>query len=156
MKKILFALLSVSLLAGCATIVTGSNQNVKISVDQKKAQITVTAQTGQEFYQGAPTSLELPRKNTYTVEVKVDGYATQKVMITQGFNGWFVGNLCFGGIPGGIVDILTGAMWTLEPDTINIKMKTALLDTADGPVLVFFAIDQDGEMRSLSVPMIKA
>ncbi len=31
-----------------------------------------------------------------------------------------------------------------------------MVETADGPVIVYFTRDEDGEIRSLSVPMIKS
>ena len=156
MKKLLLLLISVSFLAGCASIVSGTKQKVKVSADPGKAQITIVSASGVEFYKGEPAEVQLPRKETYTVEIAMEGYVNQKVVVSHALNGWFIGNLCFGGIPGGVVDFLTGAMWKLEPDTINIVLKTALLDSENGPVIVFFAFDQDGELRSLSVPMIKA
>ncbi|MFA6508834.1 MAG: hypothetical protein WCT14_22235 [Treponemataceae bacterium] len=156
MKKVLAIVSLVALLSGCATIVSGTKQKVKISSEPNRAQIVITAASGQEFYKGGPTEIELPRNNAYTVEITMAGYQPQKVMITKGFNAWFVGNLLCGGIPGGVVDLLTGAMWNLEPDTINLTLKTALLETETGPVLVFFANDENGELRSMTVPMIKA
>lgn len=153
---ILFVVASV-LLASCATIVSGTKQKVKISANPEKAVVVITSdKTGQEFYRGAPGDVKLPKNTTYTVMVSMDGYAPQKVILTRSFNGWVIGNLCFGGIPGGVVDLLTGAFWKLEPKDIEITLKTALLDTENGPVLVFFATDEDGELRSLAVPMIKA
>jgi hypothetical protein len=158
MKRFLVLLGAVSVLfAGCATIVSGTKQKVKISANPEKAEVVITSdKTGQEFYKGAPGDVKLPKNTTYTVAVSMEGYATQKVILTRSFNGWVVGNLCFGGIPGGVVDLLTGAFWKLEPNNIDITLQTALLDTEDGPVLVFFATDEDGELRSLAVPMIKA
>lgn len=156
MKKIVLLLIAVSFLAGCASIVSGTKQKVRVNADPGKAVVTIVSQSGIEYYKGAPAEVQLPRKETYTVEIAMDGYLTQKIVVSHALNGWFIGNLCFGGIPGGVVDFITGAMWKLEPDTINIVLKTALLDSENGPMIVFFAFDQDGELRSLSVPMIKA
>ena len=70
------------------------------------------------FYAGdSPAIVKLPRKHSYTVTVQAGGYASQTLVITREFNAWFVGNILFGGIPGGIVDAITGAMWNLEPSS---------------------------------------
>ncbi|NLJ10796.1 MAG: PEGA domain-containing protein [Treponema sp.] len=156
MKNLVLVLVGLSLmLSGCATIVSGTKQKVKVSSEPAKAQIVVIGQDGKEYYKGGPGEISLPRSKTYTVEISMDGYATQKVSIDKSFNMWFVGNICFGGIPGAVVDLITGSLWNLEPDTINITLKTALLNTDNGPVIAFFALDDNGELRSISVPMIK-
>jgi len=157
MRTLVLVLAGVSLLlSSCASIVSGTKQKVTVSSEPAKAQIVVIGNDGKEYYKGEPGELKLPRSKTYTVEVSMNGYVTQKVSIDRSFNMWFVGNVCFGGIPGMVIDLITGALWNLEPDTINITLKTAMLNSDNGPVIVFFAIDDEGQLRSISVPMIKA
>jgi len=161
MKKILAfsaaALLALGLLASCATILGGGpQQRVSIKADQPKATFLIKDQTGTVVFEGKdPGTLTLPRKYTYNVEISLDGYATQRLMISQGINGWFWGNLCVGGFIGMGVDFLTGSMWDLQPSNLNIRMKTAMAPTADGFVVTFVTRDDQGELRSLEVPLTK-
>lgn len=156
MKKIAAAILVVLMFSGCATIVGSPKQKVKVSAEPGQAHVVITSERGLEIYNGEPGEIRLPRKNAYTVIVSMPGYLDQKVVITQSFNGWVLGNICFGGIPGGTIDFLTGAAWKLEPDRLNIQLKTAMGDTEGSAVIVFYAVDENGELRSLTVPMIKA
>src|SRR5436305_14092712 len=47
-------------------------------------------------------------------------------MVHATINGWYFGNLAFGGVIGMlVVDPLTGAMYTLEPDQIDQTLTPA-------------------------------
>ena len=50
-----------------------------------------------------------------------------------------------GGIPGWIIDGVSGAIWKLEPETITITLQTASIDGEEHQVLVFSWLDADGE-----------
>jgi hypothetical protein len=149
------ATLALTVLTGCATLFGGGpKQNVTISADQSKATFLIKDQTGMVVFEGKdPGTLSLARKYTYTVEVSLDGYAKQTVMISQGVNGWFWGNICLGGIVGGAVDFVTGSMWELQPSKLNIKMKTAMSKTVDGYVVTFYTRDDNGDLRSFDVTL---
>lgn len=159
MKKALVlalgGVLALTLLTGCATLLGGGpKQNVSVKADQAKANFLIKDQTGTVVYEGKdPGILTLARKYTYTVEVSLDGYAKQTVTISQGINGWFWGNICIGGFIGMGVDFITGSMWDLQPSNLNIKMKTAMAETANGFVVTFVTRDDNGELRSLDVTL---
>lgn len=160
MKKalalVLGGLVALTLLAGCATLLGGGpKQKVSVTSDQAKAHFVIKDQTGTVVYEGQdPGTLSLARKYTYTVEVSLDGYAKQTVMISQGINGWFWGNICIGGFIGMGVDFLTGSMWDLQPSNVSVKMRTAMVQTADGYVVTFVTRDDNGELRSMDVTLV--
>lgn len=157
MKKLLIVLAAVFALTGCATLLGGgANQAVSVNASPSNAVITITAQSGQVVYEGAPSTVTLPRKNSYSVAIKLDGYKTETVSITQGLNGWFIGNLCFGGPIGALIDFFTGSMWELQPNQISLTLKTALIKGENGPAIVFFTRDANGELRSIIVPLVRA
>lgn len=54
-------------------------------------------------------------------------------------------NLLIGGIPGWIIDDISGAIWQLEPETVTITLRTASIDGEDHQVLVFSWLDEQGE-----------
>ena len=153
---ILFVLASALLsLGSCATIFSGTDQAVNVETQPVSADVVIKADTGIVFYEGeAPATVDLPRKNEYTVTVSMDGYEERTVPITQGFNAWVVGNLICGGIPGGVVDLLTGAWYELQPTQVSIELRQAYNGNESKVFVVFNAMDEQGQLRSMAVPMI--
>ena len=120
MKKTIFAcLLSSSLLlSSCATIISGSKQNVKFSSTPSAATIFINeVEVGK-----TPFELKLARKGEYDIQIKLDGYQTYQTSLTKKFNAWYIGNILFGGIIGLIVDPITGAIYNLTPGEINAQL----------------------------------
>jgi hypothetical protein len=58
-------------------------------------------------------------------------------------NGWYVGNIVFGGLIGWlIVDPLTGAMWTLNTEHVNSFLaETVALDDTSSPQLRIVSLE---------------
>lgn len=156
-KFIAVAVVGLLVLTGCATILGGgAQQKVSVKADQAGATFLIKDQTGTVVFEGKdPGTLTLARKYTYTVEVSLDGYAKQTLMISQGINGWFWGNICLGGFIGMGIDFMTGAMWNLQPSNLSIKLKTAMTKTTDGYLVTFYTRDDNGDLRSLDVPLTK-
>jgi hypothetical protein len=133
MWKIISALLASAALAGCATIMGQSSPealNVRSAPDQ--ASVVIADESGTKIFEGkTPTSLPLEKKKgffsgkKYSVKIRKDGHDEQNITVDTKMNGWYVGNLLFGGIVGFlIVDPATGAMWTLDTKEINVTLET--------------------------------
>ncbi len=61
---------------------------------------------------------------TYKVEYSAPGFADLTQVLDTTMNGWYVGNLVFGGLIGFlVVDPATGAMWDL-PEKMDVKLTT--------------------------------
>ena len=120
MKKLLFFALLASLsLSSCATIVNGSNQNIMIDSEPQGAEIII-----REKLRGA-TPMELTFKRDtkdYVVTLRKDGYKDVDVELRRTFNGWFIGNIIFGGVIGMVIDAATGAMWVQDPGAIKVNL----------------------------------
>lgn len=143
---------------GCASIVHGTKQEVKITSTPAQAEIIIRTSPGDvEAYRGAtPTSVKLPRKNSYQVIVKMGGYQDGRAFIdNSAIDGWFFGNLACGGILGLIIDYSNGAGKKLEPDEINVTLATAQTSSGEEIFLVLRALDADGNLRNLVVPMVR-
>jgi hypothetical protein len=83
-------------------------------VHRGKTPATVTLKTGEGYFKG----------KEYTVLIRKEGYEEQSVVIRKELNGWYLGNILFGGLIGLlVVDPLTGAMWTLTPQDINVNLN---------------------------------
>lgn len=75
---------------------------------------TVTLKRGNGFFKPA----------TDEITFKKDGFQTKTVQVTATVNGWYIGNLVFGGLIGLlIVHPATGAMYRLNPDDINAVLE---------------------------------
>lgn len=57
---------------------------------------------------------------SYLVKIALDGYEEKTIPVKCTINGWYFGNIVFGGLIGLlIVDPATGAMYRLETNTID-------------------------------------
>ena len=131
MNKIISTVLILAMLfcSGCASIVSKSNWPVSITSNPEGAKVYVTNSKGEKIFSGlTPTHVVLSSKKGYfqgerykLVFVK-DGYSELTYEINAGLNGWYIGNLLFGGLIGLlIVDPLTGAMYRLD-DQVNVTL----------------------------------
>jgi len=139
MKAIASLLLAaaVAFSAGCATIVSRSKWDVVVDTDPPGRAVAVTVRDAKKAVVGSgttPLALTLKsgrgwfRRATYTIEAEDGSETTLKAT----FNGWYLGNLVFGGIIGfAIVDPLTGAMYRLPP-TVTVVTGTSPLVPSSG------------------------
>ena len=148
------AIVSFVFLNSCATIVSGTEQEITVS-STPKAKIEIKADTGLLVYAGdSPAIIKLPRKYySYTVTVQASGYNSQTLIISRKFNAWFVGNLLFGGIVGGVVDAITGAMWNLEPSMVAVTLEMISHQGSQGWEVVFTSLDEDTRGETLRIPL---
>ena len=105
-------------LAGCASIVSKSEYPVAITSNPIGADFVVKRKNGVPVASGVtPATIVLPASEgyfqpaKYTIEYKRKG-VMQSVPLTAKIDGWYFGNLLFGGVIIGmlIVDPATGAM----------------------------------------------
>jgi hypothetical protein len=112
---------------GCASIVDGRDKQVKLNSTPPGARVTVFNKSGaQVASETTPAVLRLPRNHgvytseTYNVRFDLTGYYPSEITIDTKLNGWYFGNILFGGAIGlALVDPMTGAMWTLSPTDVN-------------------------------------
>lgn len=156
-------------LAGCATIVGSDTHTMPIVSAPSDASVKITDEKGVDIYKGnTPASVTLKKsdgsyfgKKTYTVTITKAGFATQTIPVTASPSGWYVGgNLLFGGLIGWlIVDPLSGKMYTLTPETIDVaktaegKQLTHNNTDKDGGITVVLAQDVPAELRSEMKPV---
>jgi hypothetical protein len=133
MKKIiaLTGLLLVSLLfTGCSSIVDGRAQHVKIDSTPTGATFSIFDKEGKTVTNNTtPANLILNRRHgyfngeDYKMIFEAPGYYPYEVHVKSTVDGWYFGNLLFGGLIGLIiVDPATGAMYTLKPDTLDVHL----------------------------------
>lgn len=129
-RKTMISLVSITalvLVTGCATIMSGTKQKIKIASTPTDANITISQfDQNQEsaYWTGTtPATVKVNRKNSYQVKISLKGYQPVEVPIEyKSMNGWVWGNIIFGGILGTVVDTVDGAANELGPDDINVTL----------------------------------
>jgi len=116
--------------SSCASIVSDNQYSVRINSTPSDANITIIDNRGEEVYSG--TTPATPRltswdgffgKAHYTVRFEKEGYETKTAPIEFSLDGWYFGNLAFGGLIGMlIIDPATGAMWKLDTEYIDATL----------------------------------
>jgi hypothetical protein len=103
--------------AGCATMFTGSSQQVTVSSQPPGARVIVNG-----GYSGVtPVSLLLKTERDYTVTLQREGFQDTTAPIFREFNPVAVLNLvslvCW------VVDVATGALWRLTPTAVYVTLR---------------------------------
>ncbi|MDH7603821.1 MAG: PEGA domain-containing protein [Melioribacter sp.] len=125
--KIYFlAFISILFLESCATVINTTTQNVEIKTNPPNAKITID---GKKFGT-TPQSVNLERGSNHVIKLELDGYDTYETQITRKISIWFWGNAFNGFLPGMIVDMFTGSMYNLLPESINVELQQAKAEPA--------------------------
>ena len=127
----LIAIAILILYASCASIVSKSAYPVSIDSNPRGADITIFNKKGKQVYNGkTPSTVKLKAgagyfsKAKYSVKLSSQGFKEEVIPVSFKMNGWYFGNLLFGGVLGLlIIDPATGAMWKLRsPPAINVTL----------------------------------
>tara|TARA_B110000503_G_scaffold82657_1_gene126197 strand:+ start:2115 stop:2615 length:501 start_codon:yes stop_codon:yes gene_type:complete len=137
----LFLAVGILLLSSCASIVSKSSYPISINSSPSEAKIVIKDKKGIEVYAGnTPATLKLKAgsgffgKAHYQVKFTKDGYDTKMVPVNFKLDGWYFGNILFGGLIGMlIVDPATGAMYKLDTEFLNetLSKSTASVDKVE-------------------------
>ncbi len=142
----------IGLMTSCASIIHGPNQSVDFSSQPSGAKITIDGKD----YGVTPKSVDLRRKGRlkgeisdkkeYAVKIEMEGFYPYEIKIKREMDGWFLGNILFGGLIGIIIDAGNGAMYKLTPDQVVAQMgkTTAMnINKADDKIYVAVSLDID-------------
>ncbi|NQX84500.1 MAG: PEGA domain-containing protein [Flavobacteriaceae bacterium] len=141
---------SVLFLTSCATIISGSRQNVEITSKPTSAKVYIN-----EIEVGnTPIQKNLKRNQEYNLVLKLDGYETYETKLDKKFNAWYIGNIAFGGLIGIIIDPITGAIHKLKPEEIDGSPKSGTTYTSENGKL-FINISMDVDPSSEKVGQLK-
>ncbi|HEY5298883.1 MAG TPA: hypothetical protein VIK59_13330 [Verrucomicrobiae bacterium] len=142
MKTKILSLLFVPLFfTGCASIIDGGSKSVHINSNPEGAKVTISNKSGREIcVQTTPAIVTLERSSgyfrgeDYKIVFEQAGYYSYETHIKSTIDGWYFGNIIFGG-PIGIliVDPATGDMFTLAPRDLNFNLVSSAIPlTPDG------------------------
>ena len=135
----LLGLLLLLFLPGCATLVSGSKQDIKIASKPEGSNFKVEQLTvsGPILYlEGmTPSSVSFNRKNSYLVTLSQQGYESEEIPVEYGRqNGWIWLNFItfpLGTVIGIVIDSSTGAAITMEPEEVNANLVMLPFKAAD-------------------------
>ena len=118
----LLCIIAISItIIGCGTIMHGSTQEVSISSNPTEADVFIDDKDMGK----TPINLNLDREHkTQNLRVELDGYLPYEMTINRKVSGWAWGNLAFGGLPGVVVDAISGGLYKLTPEQIEADLKT--------------------------------
>ncbi len=111
----------------CASIVSSGYNHLTVKSEPAGATIQVTNRSGIPVFSGQTPATFLLKSGagffeseSYKVKLTMDGFAEKTVPVNCTLNGWYLGNIIFGGLIGMlIVDPATGAMYQLETSSIH-------------------------------------
>lgn len=111
MKRAFFASAAMLLLAGCATVVSGTSQDLSVNTNPPGANCTVNRQ-GQKIGQVSPTpgiAKVDKTRDDITLVCDKDGYQEATYIVRSGLETATLGNVFIGGLIGVGIDAATGA-----------------------------------------------
>ncbi len=123
----------VLLFTGCASIVDGRAKTVQINSNPSGAKVSIYDKTGKSVaVETTPVKLKLKRHHgyfnaeQYRIVFEAPGYYPSETQVQSTLNGWYFGNIVFGGAIGFLIlDPATGAMWTLHPRELNRNLVSS-------------------------------
>ena len=122
MRKIISCLLILALglsATGCATIVQGTTQKIKVSSEPPDATVQVDGKVAGT----TPVKLRLKTHKDYVLTFIKEGYKDEKVTLLRVVGSATCGNIFMWGLVGWAVDGLTASQYRLRPDKVHIEMK---------------------------------
>ena len=153
LKINLIAVMTVLLMSSCASIVSKSSWPITINSTPSEAKISIKDKKGVEIYTGnTPATLKLKSgagffsKARYQVTFEKVGFDKKVVPVEFKLNGWYFGNILFGGPLGLlIIDPATGAMFKLDTEFLNetLTKTVASIETKELKLLDINKIPTD-------------
>lgn len=115
----------IAMTTGCASIVSKSQYPVMINSNPSGATVTIKNKRGVDVQKATtPATVTLAASAgffspaNYSFQFEKEGCFPASTSLSAGMDGWYIGNILFGGLIGIlIVDPATGAMWKLD-DTV--------------------------------------
>jgi hypothetical protein len=123
MKKLSIVAAAALVLAGCATVTRGTTNQIQIVSEPAGA----TARTSLGHQCSTPCTLQVGRKDEFSVSFTMPGFEDQTVVVKTQLAGagaaGFAGNVLVGGVVGMGVDAATGSTLEHVPNPVSVVMR---------------------------------
>ena len=116
-------ILTSGILTGCASIVTGHQQSISVTTEPTKgASCSLVNNKGTWYVPSTPGSVVINRSyENLNIECEKKGYSKSHKSVSSSTKAMAFGNILFGGVIGGGVDIATGAAYDY-PQEIQVPI----------------------------------
>jgi len=122
-SRLFTAALAAVTLSGCATVVRGVTEEVRVEVAPSNALIATSIG---HTCKGIPCRLEVSRKTEFSVTASAPGYRDETVFVSTAMSGGgaagIAGNVLVGGVIGVGVDAVSGATLSHSPNPVLIAL----------------------------------
>ncbi len=129
-RKIISCFLIVILIfsaSGCATVVQGTTQKIKVSSDPPDAIVQVDGKIAGT----TPVKLKLKTHSDHVLVFTKDGYKEEKVTLLRVVGSAVCGNIFMWGVVGWAIDGLTASQYRLKPGKVHVELKKQENNTED-------------------------
>src|ERR1700737_523178 len=124
MNKALIILVCSIQLTACATIVNHPTQLIPVNSNPAGASVKSNCGKQETAPVVTPTVITVKRHSEpCNITISKAGYQDVTVALDKTISGVYWVNLLLGGIPGFIVDAVTGAMFRRVPDTVTVQLQ---------------------------------
>lgn len=163
-KLILLGCAAILLIStSCATVMSTNSWPITINSAPVEAKISIKNKKGVEIYTGhTPATVDLKssqgyfNKSKYEVTFSKDGFEDKTVPVEFKFNGWYVGNVLFGGLIGLlIVDPISGAMFKIKTKSLDETLVKKIGDSSEQEKLAIYSLDEIPEEWKQHLVQIK-
>lgn len=122
--KLAITLLSISLLSACASIFTGTSQDISVNTPGcPSAQCTLANNEGSWSIDKTPGTVAVTKDSTtLVIECKTNDSVPVVTTINADYEGIVWGNILLGGLIGLFIDMGTGAINKYSKDHIDIDL----------------------------------
>ena len=120
-SKLIFYITIIIGFSACSTVMNTTTQEVEIKTSPANAKILID---GRKFGT-TPQTVNIERNRDHVIKLSLDGYDLYETQMTGKISAWFWFNVLNGIIPGMLVDMITGSMYSLYPETINVELQQA-------------------------------
>lgn len=128
----------ISISASCASIVSKTSYPVTVDSTPRDADVIIKNRRGEQVYSGRTPALVRLKSGAgfftnakYAITISKPGFTSKTVELRATLNGWYFGNIIFGGLIGLlIVDPATGAMYRLNQLDVNETLQNEVQTAA--------------------------
>jgi PEGA domain len=129
-SPILAAAIATACLGGCASIFSGSTQNINFQSTPSGATVSISGVP----IGATPMNTLIKRKNNQSLSVSKEGYKTFTTQMNTSIEPWFWGNILFGGVIGSVTDAVTGSMYKYGQDQYLVTLEPEGSSQISAPV----------------------
>lgn len=119
--NLVFLLCVLILISACSTVINTTSQEVELKSNPPNAKITIN---GKKFGT-TPQIVNIDRGSDHSVKLELEGHDSYEIQITRKLSAWFWLNALNGFIPGMLTDMITGSMYSLLPEVVEVDLQPA-------------------------------